>query len=319
MADEAKPAETKTDAAAAVTETAGLPASPLATADVAKHEGAEAAKTEAPAEPKADPAAETTTETKTEAPKAETKPEGASDTKTEPAKAEESAAESGEKKPPEASDPKTEGDKKPEAKPEEKKAESTESTETTADQKPQAPPVYEAYKVPETFKLEKDQLDKFNGILGKAELAGKADHAAMQALGQELVDFYQTEVSRIGQQVAKYQVDVWNRTVEQRVNDLKKDSELGGNRIETSLGNAKYALESLVPGFSKEDAAEWIKVADAGGVSHHRLTIKLLNKIYEMFAEPEPVNEGLKPVNNQTKSPGQRGWYDSVDGQKAAS
>ena len=180
---------------------------------------------------------------------------------------------------------------------------------------PKPPPSYQPYTVPEGFNLDQSRLGEFNTILAGTEVAGKADHAAMQELGQKLVDFYRDEVGRISEAVAANQRNVWNRLTEQRFNELKNDAELGGNRIDTTLGNAKYALEALV-GLSKQEASQLISVMDAGGVSHHRLAIKMLNNIYELLREPEPVPPQLPSM--PSREAGQRGWYNSLDGVKVA-
>jgi hypothetical protein len=156
-------------------------------------------------------------------------------------------------------------------------------------------------------------LNEFNTILGKAELAGKADHGAMQALGQELVNFYASEVSRIGRDVMQYQVDVWNRHNEQAFNVLKNDPELGGNRINTTLGNAKYVLEQF--GGSKAEQDRLMASLDRSGISHNRDFVALLHRMSERYREPEPVSPNLPSV--RTNEPGQRNWYDTVDVPKA--
>jgi hypothetical protein len=306
----AVPAETK------VADSPALPASPLAAADSTKHEGA-APAVEVKPDPKANghdmsaataaaPEAKLAVETKPE-----TKPDSASETKPDATK---SATESGETRPP--AEVKAETTPEGEVKSETKLADTKEAPEAT----PQAPPVYEALKLPDTVKLDKERVAKFDELIGKAELSTKADHAAMSAMRQDLANLYVEEVNRIGQQVVKNQHDVWNRLVEQRVNELKSHPVLGGNRIETTLGNAKYALEGLLPEltknspapFTKQDAADLIKIMDAGGVSHSLLMIKALNGMYEAYREPEPV-PGTLPLHATTsKEPGQRGWYDSV-------
>ena len=302
-------------AAAALTlpaETAKVEATPLAAADAGKREGAPESKPEAKADGKAAP------ETKTES-----KPEVKAEGETKP------AAESDGKKPP------TEGETKPEVKAEEKKPEAEIKPEVkpeAADKKEapplevKAPPVYDALKLPENVKLDDARVKKFDELLGKTELAGKADHAAMTALRQDLANFYIEEVNRIGNQVTQHQRDVWNRLIEQRFNELKSDPQLGGNRIETTLGNAKYALESLLPSvsegsqapFTKKDASDLIGIMDAGGVSHSKLMIKALNAIYELLREPEPVNPNLPSERSGPKEAGQRGWYNTVEGVKVA-
>lgn len=311
-------------------EAAAVPeaASPLASADAGKHDAAkpDAASEKTAAEAKAP---DTKADTKADgadktAAQPETKPDTKSESKPDSSK---SAAESDGTAPPE-----TKADAKPELKPDadktgdKAKPEGEAKPEVKADTKeapaeaPAAPPVYEALKLPDNIKLDSERIKKFDELIGKTELATKADHGAMGALRQDLAALYVEEIQRIGKQVEQHQRDVWNRLIEQRVNDLKNDPVLGGNRIETTLGNAKYALESMIPGFSKDEAKELIAVMDAGGVSHHRLMIKALNGLYELLREPEPI-PGQLPLSAQTnvKEAGKRGWYDQVDGVKAAS
>jgi hypothetical protein len=310
-------AQAKTDTAV---ETAGLPPSPLSGADPGKHEYA------APAAPAAAETAPKAPETKAEpaAPKPESKPEAKPEPAPEAKK--ESPAESGDKPPetkPEAKEPpkpetKPEGEKKPEAEVKET-AEAKPETKPEPAKEPQAPPTYDKLAIPEGVKLDDSRVAKFDEIVGKAELAAKTDpHAALATFRQDAVNFHIEEIQRVAKAVQDNQINVWNKLVETRVNEIKSDPKLGGNRIETSLGNAKYALENLIPGFSKEQAARWLKVADAGGVSHDLSTIQLLNAIYDVFAEPEPVNDG-QPLNaKQTKQAGERGWYDKVDAKATA-
>jgi hypothetical protein len=323
--------ETKPDAAAAAgtgaapsTETSAqqtaLPPSPLSTADAAKHEGAAPLPEAKPAEAAAEAKPESTPEAKADA-----KPDAKAEGDGKP------GAESAEQKPPETkADAKPEGEAAKEPpKPEgEAKPEVKADTKEPAEAKPQEPPRYDALKVPEGTSLDAESVKAFDAILGKAEVATEDRHLAMSNMRQELTDFYVKDISRVVNEVRKNQVDVWNRLVEQRVNDLKSDQQLGGNRIETTLGNAKYALETLLPKvtegsqipFTKADAQELIGIMDAGGVSHHKLTIKLLNGLFELFAEPEPV-PGTLPLGaiNDRKEAGKRGWYNTVDGVKAAS
>ncbi len=291
----------------------GLPPSPLSGADAGKREHAAPAETAPAAEVKADatkPAQNITPEAKA--------PDAAPETKT--------PAESGDKPPetkPEAKEPpkpeKTEPEKKPEAEVKETaEAKPETKPEPEAPKEPQAPPTYDKLTIPEGVKLDDGRIAKFDEIVGKAELAAKADpHAAIAALRQDAVNFHIEEINNVVKAVQKNQIDVWNKLVEGRVNDLKNDPDLGGNRIETSLGNAKYALESLIPGFTKDEAAELIGVMDKGGVSHHRLTIKMLNSLYNLLAEPEPVNNGQPLNQKQTKQAGERGWYQTVDAKTA--
>lgn len=217
--------------------------------------------------------------------------------------------------------PETGDGKAPEAKPEPGKDAAKDGADAAAKdalaQQPPAPPVYEAPKLPEGQKLDEKLLSGFDKKWGDFEVANKIDHSQMQALRQEVINDYVAEVQRIGADVAKYQRDVWNRTIETRINELKADPELGGSRIETVLGNAKYVIEDF-GGLSKAEQSELLAVWDNGGVSNHRLTVKLLNNIFERFQPPQPVQPNNPAASKLMSQPGQRRWYDTVDGAKSA-
>lgn len=227
-----------------------------------------------------------------------------------------------------------EGDKKPEAGAEEgkkpepaKPAEAKpEGAEAAADKKegevkpgeeapPPPKPTYEAYKVPENLKLDSDRVQAFNDILGEAELSGKADHAVMQQIGQKMMDLYASEAARIANDFRQYQVDVWNRHLEGEVSKLKADPQYGGNRIDTSLGNAKYILEQF--GGDKAEQARFMEKLDRSGISSSVEFVALLNRMHERYREPQPVAPNLPTSKTNGNQPGQRNWYDKVDGQSA--
>lgn len=217
--------------------------------------------------------------------------------------------------------PETADGKTPEVKPEPGKDAAKEGADAAAKdalaQQPPAPPAYEAPKLPEGQKLDDKLLSAFDKKVGEFELAHKVDHAAMQSFRQEMINDYVAEVQRIGADVAKYQRDVWNRTIETRINELKADPELGGSRIETVLGNAKYVIEDF-GGLSKAEQSELLAVWDNGGVSNHRLTVKLLNNIFTRFQPPQPITPNNPAASKLMSQPGNRGWYKEVDGAKSA-
>ena len=205
---------------------------------------------------------------------------------------------------------KGEGEQKTEAKPEGKvkdgDAAAAEKKDATADAPP-APPVYDAYEVPDGIKLDTERVTAFNALLGEAELAGKADHGAMQALGQKLVAFHAEEMQRVQEAVTKQITDNWTKIQEQRISEFRADPEIGGVREQTTLGNAKYVIEQS--GLTPEEQAELLSVWDAGGISNHRLTVKLLNRIHDRFAPPAPVTPN--PPITKPAGTGGRGWYDT--------
>jgi hypothetical protein len=293
-AEAAPAAAAAAPAAEAAPAKSDAPASPLASADAGKRDGAPAptaeaapAKTETPA--KAGDAPPTGgTEGK------DAKPEGDAAAKPDAATGDGKDAKPGETA---------------EAKPDGADPAADKKSDAQAEAPPAPPPVYEPYKVPESLKLDEAKLTEFNTILGEAELSGKAEHAAMQQLGQKMMDLYATEVQRIGQQVQQYQVDVWNRHLETELNVLKSDPQLGGNRIDTTLGNAKYVLEQF--GGSKDEQDRLMAKLDRAGISSNRDFIAFLNRQFERYREPEAVSPNLPSVKART--PGQRSWYDTVD------
>jgi hypothetical protein len=217
--------------------------------------------------------------------------------------------------------PETGDGKAPEAKPEPGKDAAKDGADAAAKdalaQQPPAPPAYEAPKLPDGQKLDDKLLSAFDKKVGEFELAHKVDHTAMQSFRQEMINDYIAEVQRIGADVAKYQRDVWNRTIETRINELKADPELGGSRIETVLGNAKYVIEDF-GGLSKAEQSELLAVWDNGGVSNHRLTVKLLNNIFTRFQPPQPISPNNPAASKLMSQSGKRNWYDTVDGAKSA-
>ena len=294
-------AETKAAAAAEPSKSMFAAADPakhgeLPTADAAKADAPKAdvapAKTDATAEaPKADAADTTKTDGKTDA-KAEATADG--EKKSEPAGETKPAAEAGEKKP--------EGDKQPE------------KTAEALAQEPPAPPKYDAYKLPDNFKADNARLEKFNGILGKTELAAKADHTLMQTMGQELVDFHVEEMQRVANDMRQYQIDSWNRHKEALINRTKADPQIGGNRIETAMANARYAFENYV-GLKPEQKQDLLAALDNSGISNHPEFIRAFNNLYERMGMPKPAQPNL-PGKDDGK--GQRNWYGTVDGASAA-
>jgi hypothetical protein len=212
--------------------------------------------------------------------------------------------------------PKPDEGKPKEAAPEDGKVEAkppeAAKPEAAAETPPAPLPTYEAYKVPEGTKIDDNRLKEFNTILGEYENSPK-DHAKTQELGQRMLDLYHSEMSRVAGQVESYQRDVWNRLNEKRINELKSDPDVGGTRLDQKLGNAKYVLETLM-GLSPNQQAKLLRKLDTGGVSNDVTFIRGMANLYERFREPNPVipNQPSTP-----REPGNRGWYDRIDGQVA--
>ncbi len=185
-------------------------------------------------------------------------------------------------------------------------------TETKEPEAPRAPPVYAEYKVPEsfkdTFKLDAAKVAKIDTILGEAELNGHADHASIEALRQKILDIGVEEIANVQRQMLDYQRTTWNRMKEGWQSELKADPDLGGNRIETTVSNAKYVFENYF-GLDKDQQATLLQVFDNAGVSDHPHFIRGLNHLFELLGPSRPVTPNLPSVKG-SKEPGSRGWYD---------
>jgi hypothetical protein len=152
--------------------------------------------------------------------------------------------------------------------------------------KPPTPPAYDAWKIPEGIKLDDKQQGEFASELAEFETSTKADHAAVQAFGQKLIDRYVGEVQRIGEATQKAQRDAWSAFNESQIAEFKADPEYGGKREETSLSQARYVIDRMLP---KQQADELIAMMSHTGMGNNLRLIGLLNKIYPFIAEPSPV------------------------------
>jgi hypothetical protein len=198
-------------------------------------------------------------------------------------------------------------DAKVEAKPPEGEAKTgepdPEKKEGTAPEPP-PPRTYEPFKAPEGVTFDEKQIKQLTDIVGV--------HQLPQEAAQQLIDLYVSETNRFREEVARHQVEVWNRTKEQWINDVKSDPELGGNRMETVLGNAKHFIENLAG--TKEQFNQLMTALDMTGMGNHPALIRLFANAYERYREPSPVpaNPG-PPLTKQG-----RDWYSKVDGSSAA-
>lgn len=144
-------------------------------------------------------------------------------------------------------------------------------------------PVYEAFKLPENVQLDEAQVGSFKEMLGKFETEHKADHAAMQALGQQMVDFYIAEQTRQEQA----QIETWNRTIDGWKDQFIKDPELGGNRKDTTIANCGAMIEQY--GGNADQITELRNAFRVTGMGNHPAMIRLLNNVAKVLSEGQPV------------------------------
>lgn len=172
---------------------------------------------------------------------------------------------------------------------------------------PAAPPTYDAFTLPEGVKLDEEGIGKLTALLGETELATKADHTAMQAMGQKLVDMYVAEVQRIsdGQQQA------WIRARDEWRNRFIADPDIGGARRETTLRNCASMIEQF--GGSPEQQAELRQAFGITGMGDHPAMIRFINNMASVLSEGKPVPATV-PRSPVPASKSQRRYANTLNG-----
>lgn len=173
-------------------------------------------------------------------------------------------------KPPETAESKPATENKPaDQKPaEQPKAEGSPSAE------PAPLPTYEKFTLPEGIQVDEVKLGEFTKDLGEFESANKVEHTKVQEFAQKLVNRYVTET----QDTVTRVVDHYNKTWEKQKNEWREafiaDSEMGGNRQETTVKN----LVSFVDEFGGDDSqkTELRKFMDTG-IGNKPELIRLMN------------------------------------------
>jgi hypothetical protein len=261
----------------------------ISTGDPAKREGAEAkAESKPNGEAKAEPPS-TPAESGVKPPASEAKPDG-------------KAAKETDGQPPLPKEPEA-------AKPPEE-AKDKGPAEALAE-KPPVPPSYAALNLPEGVTLDNERLAQADKLFGDLETASKADHAAVEAMRQQFADFHVAEIKAVIERVQKHQTEAWNRTNEGWINEVKNHPVIGGNRLETALGSAKYAIQSMM-GMNAKETEAFLNAMEITGVGNHPAFALGFYRLFEKYRESQfvPGFPSQPKGGWATKQPGNRGWYD---------
>jgi len=147
--------------------------------------------------------------------------------------------------------------------------------------------VYEKFTVPEGITLNDEQLGKFTGLLSEFETTTKADHAAVQAHGQKLMDIYIGEATRITNDLNKYYQDSWAKMKTDWRAEFVADPELGGNRQETTVAAAQTFIRTH--GGSEAEQKEFRQLMESTGLGNHRVMIRILARAGVAMSEGRPL------------------------------
>lgn len=157
---------------------------------------------------------------------------------------------------------------------------------------------YEAFKLPEGIKLDADKTKSFTSILDNPEFKP-------QDRAQALIDLHLAEVTRIQKEASEHQQTVWKQFQQANVDEIRKDPEYGGNRIETSLGRAKWVIEQY-GGDAEQQKALLAELSYTGMGNSVRMT-RLLNNVAELLSEGEVVPAA--PIAVTVKGDRKTNWY----------
>ena len=138
--------------------------------------------------------------------------------------------------------------------------------EVPADAEPAALPVYEDWTIPEGVTMPPEQIEAYNGLIGKFGLPQEA--------GQEIMDYGAQLIKQAHEQMAQQQVDAFEST---RGDWRKEFDKQAGNRRNTILDDAKSAIRSAVP--DEKARSELWNVLAFTGAGDHPAVINLLAAI----------------------------------------
>lgn len=162
---------------------------------------------------------------------------------------------------------------------------------------------YAAFKLPEGITLDADKTKSFTSILDNPEFKP-------QDRAQALIDMHLSEVTRIQKEASEHQQTVWKQFQQANVDEVRKDPEYGGNRIETSLGRAKWVIEQY--GGTPEQQAALLAEHSYTGMGNSVRMLRLLNNIADVLSEGEVVPAA--PVAARTTQSRREKFYPSMQG-----
>lgn len=196
--------------------------------------------------------------------------------------------------------------KEPEAKP----ADATDPAKPADAIQPPALVKLDELKLPEGVTLAEKESQAFLDTINDAKLDGKGK-------AQNLLDLHVAEIKRVADQAAEHQRKVWTDTNDGWKNEFRKDPEVGGSKSEASLRLGKAVIDDAIP--EPEIRERIYQYLNYSGMGNHPDMIRLfarLGKQRDVFEDGSNTANARPP--NPPKGPGNRGWYPTMGGDKAA-
>ena len=172
-------------------------------------------------------------------------------------------------------------------------------------------PTFEAFTLPEGVELDTAEIGKFTELLGKFEVENKADHAKLQAFGQELINQYIAEMGKAQDR----QIQSWTRTRDEWKSQFLNDPELGGRNQKDTLTRCASMIEQY--GGNADQVKELRTALAITGMGDHPAMIRLLNAVGKVLSEPKATATG-KQVSPTALPKSQRRYAGSLNGANGA-
>lgn len=177
---------------------------------------------------------------------------------------------------------------------------------------PPAPIKYETFKIPDAIKLDDKELAKFTEIASAAGI--KQDQA------QSLIDLYIADATRMRQDLQTEQRRTWDTLNDTWKDGTRKDPQIGGNRLETSLSMAKAFIEEY--GGTPEQVRDLIAHTTNNGMGNYVNFIRLMcnaGRALNVFEDKiVGANNGAPKPARGAPGSGGRGWYKDENGAAAS-
>lgn len=169
-------------------------------------------------------------------------------------------------------------------------------------------PAYEPFIAPEGMAFDDKQLGEFTAMLGEYEMSSKADHAATQKFGQDLVNRHIAAVQESVKRVTDGYIAAWNKQDTDWLDAFKADPEIGGNRADTTMKTVQEAVGKYAG--TPEHVAEFRNFVNTTKVSNNVTVIRLINNMnariegliskYEReSSNPVPAMKSPAPVKSK--------------------
>lgn len=179
-------------------------------------------------------------------------------------------------------------------------AEEPKPSEEAPSDEPAPLPAYDDFALPEGVTLEAEGLDAFRNVLGEFERSGQVDHAAMQALGQQLVDMHISGLQKVAQSIQESLQTQFSTLKSDWLNAVKSDPEIGGNRFDTAVEAARNFIRTH--GGTDEQQAEFRQLMQESGLGNHPAMVRLLARAGLGMQEGRPLAAVKAPAAPKSKT-----------------